>query len=61
MEALGHQHNAPEWCLFTDSSKVSLKAVLPHNGNKYPSVPLAHTVNMHESYENMKLLLEKIH
>jgi hypothetical protein len=61
MEALGHQHSIPEWRLFIDSSKVSLKAVLLHNGNKYPSVPLAHAVNMKESYENMKLLLEKIH
>jgi hypothetical protein len=61
MEALGHQHNTPEWCLFIDSSKVSLKAELLHNGNKYPSVPLAHTVNMKESYENMKLLFEMIH
>jgi hypothetical protein len=48
MEALGHQHNTPEWCLFFESSKVSLKAVLLHNGNKYLSVPLAHTVNMKE-------------
>jgi hypothetical protein len=31
----------------------------PNPGNKYPSVPLAHAVNMKESYENMKLLLEK--
>jgi hypothetical protein len=61
MEVLGHQHNTPEWRLFVDSSKVSLKAVLLHNGNKYPSVPLAHAVNMKESYEDMKLLLEKIH
>jgi hypothetical protein len=59
-ETLGHQHNTPEWRLFIDSSKVNLKAVIPHNGNKYPSVPLAHAVNMKESYENMKLLLEKI-
>jgi hypothetical protein len=61
MEALGHQHNTPEWRLTIDSSKVSLKAVLPHNGNKYPSVPLAHALNVKESYENTKLLLEKIH
>jgi hypothetical protein len=61
MEALGHQHNTPEWRLFTDSSKVSLKAVPLHDVNKYPSVPLAHALNMKESYENMKLLLEKIH
>jgi hypothetical protein len=61
MEALGHQHNTPEWRLFIDSSKVSLKAVLLHNGNKYPSVPSAHAVYMKESHENIKLLLGKIH
>jgi hypothetical protein len=61
MEAYGDQHITPEWRLFIDSSKVSLQAVLLHNGNKYPSVPLAHVVNMKESYENTKLLLEKIH
>jgi hypothetical protein len=61
MEVLGHQHNTPEWRLFIDSSKVSLKDVLLHNGNKYPLMPLAHAVNMKESYENMNLLLEKIH
>jgi hypothetical protein len=60
MEALGHWHNTPEWHLFIASSKVSLKAELLHNGNKYPSEPLAHDGNMKESYENMKLLLEKI-
>jgi hypothetical protein len=47
--------------LFIDSSEVSLEAVLLHNGSKYPSAPLAHAVNMKESYENMKLLLEMIH
>jgi hypothetical protein len=57
MEALGHQHNILEWRLFIASSQVSLKAVLLHNGNKYPS----HAVNMKQSYENMKLPLEKIH
>jgi len=46
--------------LFIDSSKVSLKAVLLHNGNIFPSAPLAHAANMKEYYENMKLLLEKI-
>ena len=46
--------------VFTESSKISLKAVLLHNGNKFLSVPLAHAANMKASYENMKLLLEKI-
>jgi hypothetical protein len=58
-EALGHQHYPTEWCLFIDSSKVSLTAVLLYNGNKIPSVPLAHVANMKESYKHMKLLLDK--
>ncbi|UYV71170.1 hypothetical protein LAZ67_8001999 [Cordylochernes scorpioides] len=60
MEALGHDHDTEEWRLFPDSSKISLKAVLLHNGNKFPSLPIAHASNMKESYENMKLLLKKI-
>jgi hypothetical protein len=51
--SVGHQHDPNEWCLFVDSSKVSLQAVLLHNGNKLQSVPLAHAANMKESYENM--------
>jgi len=39
---------------------VSLKVVLLHNGNKFPSVPLAHAANMKENYDSMKLLLGKI-
>ena len=34
--------------------------VLVHNGNRFPSVPLAHADNMKECYESMKLLLGKI-
>jgi len=30
--------------------------VLLHNGNRFPSVPLAHATNIKESYESMKLL-----
>ena len=60
IEALGHQHDSTNLRLRTDSSKVSLIAVMLRNWNKFPTVPLAHTTNMKESYENMKLLLEKI-
>jgi hypothetical protein len=35
-------------------------AVLLYKRNKFPSVPLAHVANMKQSYENMKLLFEKI-
>lgn len=49
-----------EWRLFVDSSKLSLKAVLLHQGNSKPSIPLAHAVNLKESYESMALLLNLI-
>jgi len=42
-----------------DSSKVSLKSVLLRQGNKFPSVPLAHVADMKEFYENMKVFVEK--
>ena len=44
---------------FTDSPKVSLKAVLLHNGNMFPSIPLAHAIHMEEMYENLQVLLQK--
>ena len=34
--------------------------VLLHNGNKFPSVPLAHAVHMKEIYENLQVMLQKI-
>jgi hypothetical protein len=43
MEALGHQHNPTERRLFIDSSKISIKVVLLHNWNNFPSVLLAHS------------------
>jgi len=59
MEVPGHECNPDQWRLFINSSKVRLKVVLIHNGNRFPSVPLAHAANMKERYENMKLLLGK--
>jgi len=59
MEVLGRKFNPDQWRLFIDSSKMSLKVVLLHNGNKFPSVPLAHAASMKESYENMKPQLGK--
>ena len=60
MGVLDHEHKATERRLFIDSSKTSLKAVLLHNEGKIPSVPLAYATNMKETYENLKILLEKI-
>lgn len=58
MKELGHEHDPVEWRLFIDSSKASLKAVLLHNGNQNPSVPIATAVGMKETYDSMKILLK---
>jgi len=60
MEVLGHEYNLGQWRFFTDSSKVSLKVALLHNGNRFPSVPLAHAVITKKSYESMNPLLGRI-
>jgi len=59
MNALGIKHDRQEWRLFIDSSKLSLKAVLLHNGNQHPSMPVGHAVHTKEPYENLKQLLNK--
>ena len=58
--AVGMDHNPTQWRLFIDSSTKSFKAVLLYNGNIYPSIPLAYSLQMKEDYENFKQLLIKI-
>ena len=53
MQTLNIYHNPLNRRLFTDLSKLSLKAVLLHNGNTLPSIPVGHSVNNKESYENI--------
>jgi len=53
-------YDQQEWRLFIDSSKLSLKAVLLQNGNKHPYIPVGHAVDMKETYENLKQLLNKL-
>ena len=60
MPTLNINHNSLDWRLFIDSSKLSLKAGLLHNGNTLPSIPVGHSVHNKESYENMKILMEAI-
>jgi len=60
MDEIGFLHRIEEWHLFIDASTVSLKALLLHNGKEKPSIPVAHIVNMKESYESMQLILNKI-
>ncbi|KAJ4436580.1 hypothetical protein ANN_16613 [Periplaneta americana] len=59
-EAIGVPHIAEDWRLFIDSSTRSLKAVLLHNGNMYPSIPVGYSTHLKEDYENVRFLLEKI-
>ncbi|KAL7880613.1 hypothetical protein SRHO_G00028670 [Serrasalmus rhombeus] len=56
-EAICITCNPNDWRLFIDSSCKSLKAVLLHNGNKYPSLPVAHSVHLKEEYTSVKMLL----
>ena len=60
MKVVGHKHIASEWRLCIDSNKSSLKGVLLHNGNKFPSIPVAYASHLKECYEVMKMLLLKI-
>ena len=59
-QEIGIVYSASDWRLFIDSSKQSLKAVLLHNGNVYPSIPIAHSVRMKEDRESVKISLESI-
>ncbi len=54
MAALNIAHNTCDWRLFIDSSKMSVKAVLLHNGNIKPSIPLGYATHMKETYDNIK-------
>ncbi len=56
-DAMGVPCSIDQWRLFIDSSSKSLKAVLLHNTNQFPSIPLAHSVHMKEEYQNLKALL----
>jgi len=60
MQTININHNPLDWRLFIDLSKLSLKAILFHNGNILPSIPVGHSMHNKELYENMKILLEAI-
>jgi len=60
INALGIKHDPQEWRLIIDSSKLSLKVVLLHNGNQHPSIPVGPAVHMKETHENLKQLPNKL-
>ena len=57
---LGIQYESSMWNLFIDASLYSIKAVLLHTGNVLPSIPIAHSVTLRESYVNISLILDRI-
>ena len=59
-QEIGIAYSASDWRLFMDSSKRSLKAVLLQNGNVYPSIPIAQSVQMKNDRESVKILLDLI-
>ena len=58
MTELGCEDNPAHWRLFIDSSKTSLKAVLLHNGNIKPSIPVGYSILRKETYDTIKILLD---
>jgi hypothetical protein len=60
-DTFGIPYDPQDWRLFIDSSKSSIKAVILHNGNLHPSVPVAYSTTMRETYENLKEILQCIH
>ena len=59
-EQLEIPYDNTNWRLFLDASKKSIKAVLLHNGNTLPSVPIVYNATMKELYENLKTILTSI-
>jgi len=58
IEKLNINHNPLDLRFYIVSSKLSLKAVLLHNSNTLPSIPVGNSLHNKEPYENMKILME---
>lgn len=55
-ECFGQPHVPGEWRLFIDASVQSLKGVLLHIGNAYPSIPIIYGTGIKENYDTMKTI-----
>lgn len=60
MNELNIDYDIEQWRLFIDSSKSDLKAVLLYRDNSLKPLPLFYGIQMKETYESMKFILEKI-
>lgn len=59
-EVIGHPYDPSDWRLFIDGSVKSIKGVLLHIGNIYPSIPIMYATKVKETYENIKIILRLI-
>lgn len=59
-EILNIEYVHTEWRLFMDASKSGLKGALINKGKILPTIPIAYSRTLKETYETMKLVLEKI-
>ena len=59
-QSIGMIHDQTNWRLFIDSSKESIEAVLLHNGNRYPSVPVAYSSDLKETCYNLQLISDNL-
>ena len=61
MEELQLQHVADQWTLFINSSKLSLKAVLLHNGNNtsYSCSPHERNLRQHSKFAARKKMVRR--
>jgi hypothetical protein len=57
---LGGAHEPYDWHLFIDLSKRSLKVVLVNTKHKLASVPVAHSLSLKESYQNLQMVLDTV-
>ena len=60
IDAMRMRHSPEQWRLFIDASKASLKAVLLHNGNKLPSIPVAYAPSTKETFTTMNSILVEV-
>jgi hypothetical protein len=54
------EYDPSTWRLYKKKKKRSVKAVLLYNSNVLASIPFADSTKLSESYETLKLVLEKI-
>ena len=57
---MGTSYIPLKWRLFIDSSKRSMKCVMLHNSNKLAFIPIGHSIQMKETYKNIKTILDRI-